>query len=168
MLTRCEPITSQQLLLLFLACDGEAHSHDMTPLRIMVGMFLWSERTDISFSQNLPRYEFEPASYGPAAVGVYADIEWLAMKGWIDGEDVPARTWKRYKLTAAGQQEVDRIAWRVDPQALNFLLRIKRWSTRCSTLVTMRIIHERYPDACAKSLFFPKIMQQHAAAEETS
>src|SRR5258708_11196237 len=91
-------MTPKIQLLLFLA----ANPKPANPIRIMKGLFLFSQAVNEGKLQRTETFQFEPLNYGPCSLDVYKELDSLMKEGLVKPEPVPGETWKRYCITDVG------------------------------------------------------------------
>lgn len=137
-------------LLLLLARDpiGAVGPAELDPIRIQKGMFLLSMRGP---ARNL--YEFRPYNWGPFSSDVYADLDELTARGYLNSSRAPGRTWSVYRVTARGDQRARELVASAGAFAVGWLKSAREFLTTHSFAQLLREIYAAYPGFAVNSRF---------------
>jgi DNA-binding PadR family transcriptional regulator len=140
-------LTRQDWLLLFIGLPGGSHPTDQ--LRVMKGMFL--------FSQEGPRqvrdlYDFQPYSYGPFDTQIYRDLDQLEIEGLIRADIALGTNRRIYRLTKKGEEIFPSLHPSAPATWLDILRRVKQHVTSLSFTDLLNDIYDRYPDYAVNSV----------------
>jgi hypothetical protein len=140
----------QRLLLSFLGAGG---SSPIDPIRIMKGIFLICQRLAEGALPAGARYDFVPYSYGPCSFEIYSDLEVLARIGLVQANEVLGVAWKTYSLTPPGIEEARQTLKGLDPDARNYITRVRKYVSSVSFGDLLRAVYAAYPAYAANSVF---------------
>ena len=140
----------QQLVLAFLgAGDGEA----VDPIRIMKGLFVFTQEAPEDWMPKAERYEFVPYDYGPCAFAVYSDLELLQALSYVKAQAVDGQSWSRYSLTPSGAEASARLTDGAWPAIRTYLGQIREFLRGLPFHRLLPIIYRKYPDYAVNSIF---------------
>ncbi len=137
-------------LLLYLSLpDQVGEEHEVDPIRVQKGLFLFAMEGPIP---NHEKYEFIPYNYGACSFPIYGDLDRLVDAGLVEKKQDTLNTWPRYRLTAMGREQAERIRQRASPRALRRLREIKVWILERSFVGLLKEIYRKYPRYAERSL----------------
>ena len=136
------------LLLLSGEALGASGPPELDPLRIQKGMFLLSMRGP---ARDL--YKFRPYDWGPFSAEVYADLDRLTARGYLNQRAVLGKTWSAYEVTSRGQEAARSVAAAVGPVAVKWLKSAREYLTTRSFSQLLREIYAEYPQYAVNSRF---------------
>jgi hypothetical protein len=141
-------MTPKIQLLLFLA----ANPKPANPVRIMKGLFLFSQAVKEGKLPPTETFEFEPMDYGPCSLDVYRELENLVAEGFVRPEPVPGETWKRYCITEAGLNSAQQNQEPGEKPLVLFLQKIRHWCDGQSFTTLLQAVYRAYPDFAVNSV----------------
>ena len=140
---------SDWLVLLLDRAALEASGPDeLDPVRIQKGMFLLSERGP---ARGL--YNFRAYDWGPFSSAIYADLDALTQRGYLDESRMRGRTWSTYRVTARGHELAVEKAGRVGSTTVGWLRKAREFLTTRSFAQLLRDIYAEYPNYAVNSRF---------------
>jgi uncharacterized protein YwgA len=142
------------LLFIWLPTSGSGESW-ASPIRIMKGLFIFSQKTPPHWLENDSLYHFEPYLYGPCSFDVYADLRELVTEGYLSAAPAPGCSWNYYFLTEKGKKASDEIRASLDAKALDYLRRIKNFVRKLSFSELLKVVYQNFPEYATKSVFRP-------------
>lgn len=146
---RSKLTTPQEILLLFMAADTDK----IDPIRIMKGMFVFTQESLEEWIPKGENYAFIAYNYGPCSFDVYHDLEILESLGHICSIQVPGRSWRYYSSTSSGRKLVAQIKKTYEPDMIAFISRIRDFVTQLSFRRLLHIIYKHYPEYASQSIF---------------
>src|SRR5712672_885966 len=117
-------LTKSQIALLLFFQDSK---HKVDPIRIMKGLFIFSMEAPEAWLPNDERYSFVPYSYGPWSREVDADLDRLALAGFLQASRAPGKSWSYYALSDAGKQVAKELQSSIDPKAVTYLHQVREF-----------------------------------------
>jgi hypothetical protein len=136
------------LLLLSSEAIGASGPPELDPLRIQKGMFLLSMRGP---ARDL--YTFQPYDWGPFSSEVYADLDGLTARGYLNRHAVPGKSWSTYEVTSRGYEMARSVATLIGSDAVNWLRSAREYLTTRSFSQLLREIYAEYPRYAVNSKF---------------
>jgi len=140
----------QEILLVFLGV-GDAQMID--PIRIMKGIFIFSEEAPDEWIPRDARYQFKPYNYGPCSFQIYFDLDHLENCGYVTSVEVPTRSWSYYLLSTEGKELVPQLVREMNQSAIRYLERIRDFVSNLSFRLLLEVVYQRYPDYAVNSVF---------------
>jgi len=128
-----------------------AEGHTLTPVQLQKVLFLLGKRRPKDVGH--PFYHFRAYDYGPFDVAVYSDADQLAEEGLVIVDRSRGNNSRRFNLTAAGEQEANRLAADVPEGAVEYLAEVVPWAQSLRFDELVRAIYEAYPETRANSVF---------------
>jgi hypothetical protein len=125
-----------------------AGSNPIDPIRIMKGLFLFSQESD---ADKKLRYKFVPYSYGPCSFDIYGDLNTLVAQGLLDRLVSGAR-WPEYRVTPLGQNKAEE-AKASAHATWKELAKYRRFVDERSFAALLREVYEKYPKYAKNSVF---------------
>jgi hypothetical protein len=140
--------TRQQLLLLFLS--GSEH---LDPIRIMKGMFLFSQECPKGWIEEADRYRFQPYNWGPFSRDVYRDLDALIASGLVSTMTVTGRAWNYHTATDEGRVLAAEAGMQWNPAVSVYLQKLRQFVLSVSFSTLLKTIYQKYPDFAVNSVF---------------
>jgi hypothetical protein len=141
-------MTPKTQLLLFLV----ANPKPANPVRIMKGLFLFSQAVGEKKLPATETFEFEPMDYGPCSLDVYKELDVLIKEGLARIEPVPGETWKRYCITEAGLKCAQQNQNPEEKPLAEFLHKIRDWCDAQTFTTLLQAVYRAYPDFAVNSV----------------
>ena len=139
---------SKDWLLLFIAEKPDNKEAKLDPIRIMKGMFYFTNKS------NIPSiYEFEPYHLGPVSFSIYDDLDTLIETGYVTTEDVPGETWKNYLVTEAGLSQAQELKSQTNAESLDILREQKNLVSSLGFIDLLKKVYKEYPTYASESIF---------------
>lgn len=140
---------TQIALLLFFQDSGRK----VDPIRIMKGLFIFSQEAPEAWFPKDERYTFTPYSYGPWSRQVDADLDSLTLKGLLQTSQAPGKTWSYYTLSETGKAAVKELQSSLDPKAVSYLHQVREFVLKLSFRSLLDTVYARYPEYAVNSVF---------------
>src|ERR1700694_2121808 len=140
---------SQIALLLFF----QGSERKVDPIRIMKGLFIFSQEAPEAWFRKSERYSFIAYAYGPYSRQVDADIDRLALRGYIQASQAPGKSWSYYTLSEAGKAIAKEVQSSIDPKAVTYLHQVREFVLGLTFRRLLDTIYARYPDYAVNSVF---------------
>jgi hypothetical protein len=140
---------SQIALLLFLQ-DSE---HNVDPIRLMKGMFIFTMEAPETWLARYERYQFIPYSYGPYSRNVDDDLDQFVKHGYVRVSKIPGKTWNYYSLSAEGEAKARELAASLPADAAVYLRRVREFVLKLSFRKLLDTVYAKYPAYAVKSVF---------------
>lgn len=140
---------SQTALLLFLL-DSE---HNVDPIRLMKGMFIFSMEAPETWLASYERYQFIPYSYGPYSRNVDDDLDQLVEHGYVRVTKIPGKTWNYYSLSKEGEAKARELGASLPADAAIYLRRVREFVLKLSFRKLLDTVYAKYPAYAVKSVF---------------
>lgn len=128
--------------------DCSTGPEELDSPRIRKGMFLLSKRGP---AREL--YRFRAYDWGTFSADVYADLDELTARGYLDTSRVPGRTWVKYRVTARGHDAALRIVGDIGQADTRWLKSAREYLTTRSFAQLLREIYAEYPTFAVSSRF---------------
>lgn len=144
-------MTRRDWLVLLLGFNGEGSSSPhLDPIRLQKGMFLVAMEAGLPAEQTYP---FMPHNWGPYSRELRADVCTLVMEGYVQADDVPGYTWKRYALTTAGLDLARHILNDTPGDVPRKVAEIKKRVSSSGFTGLLNDVYAAYPAYAVNSLF---------------
>lgn len=98
-------------------------------------------------------FDFQSYDYGPFDKSVYQELEGLAIEGIVRIEYPSDWRRKRFSLTAAGQQQGQKLFQVLERPAQNYIRKVSRFVRSLSFAELVGAIYHAYPDMKVNSVF---------------
>jgi len=142
----------QEILLKYIAIPIEMDRYPgIDPIRIMKGLFIFSQEVKKEWLKPNSLYEFMPYNYGPCSFEIYKDLRILKALGLLLSNQVKHQNWNYYSLSKKGEILNKQI--KIDSRAEKFLKEIKNFATKIQFYLLLRAIYREYPDYATNSVF---------------
>lgn len=138
----------QQLLLIFLSGPEQ-----LDPIRIMKGMFLFSQECPKDWIHDEDRYRFEAYNWGPFSRDVYRDLDALVIQGLVTTTTITGRDWNYHAATDAGRTLAATAAQQWRPAVRVYLEKLRRYVLSVNFSTLLKTIYQKYPDYAVNSVF---------------
>jgi hypothetical protein len=132
--------------------DGSTYWID--PVRVVKGLFL-AQHQDVDETivpLSFQPYHFYPYAYGPFSSEVYADLDRLHEAGLVERQDVPGKTYARWRLTPEGQNVASHVLAELEPHAVARLRAAKRCVVFTAFSSLLRYVYGRFPSYATSSV----------------
>jgi DNA-binding PadR family transcriptional regulator len=139
----------EEVLLAYLAGGPE----ELDPIRIMKGMFIFEQESRPEWRAHRHLYEFEPYNWGPFSAEVYRHLDALVRRGLVMARSEEGKNWKYYQVTPIGRRAADEIRRRLDPEAVEYLDAVRRFTLSVSFHELLRAVYRKYPAYAVNSVF---------------
>jgi DNA-binding PadR family transcriptional regulator len=113
-------------------------------------MFLLDQRGPL---RGRELYSFRPYNWGPFSGQIYADLDWLSLRGFLHEEGVPGRTWKRYSVTEQGRERAGGLIEEMTRDEIEWLGKARRFVTSRSFTRLLSDVYDAYPEFATRSQF---------------
>lgn len=123
------------------------------PIRIMKGLFLFTQEAEAKKVAADSLFSFSPMSYGPCSSEIYGELDRLVGKGLISSSPVRGQTWRHYEATDAGQAAIREIEKHADKTAVEYLRRLREWCDDQTFSSLLRAVYKHYPAFAVNSVF---------------
>lgn len=143
-------VSREDWLLLFLSPSAlglEDAPITLDPIRIQKGLFLLSMR-----GPERGLYSFQPYNWGPFSAQVYGDLDALRLMRLVAAEEVPGRSWRRYRTTEEGDTQARRVAETIGLAATQWLAQTRQFVTSRPFVRLLEDIYAMYPNYASKSM----------------
>lgn len=123
-----------------------------SPVQVQKLLFL-IER-NIADKVDGPHFNFQPYDYGPFDAAVYGVLDDLADEELIEVLDVPGQSWKRYRLTEAGQIEGGVFFNSInDKNIRNYIETLSSFVLKLTFPQLVSAVYKAYPEMKVNSVF---------------
>ena len=123
------------------------------PIRIMKGLFLFSQRV---LEGKLPPQEsiftFDARDFGPMSFDIYRELELLVQAGLVKAIPVRGETWSQFVATEKGLDEANRRLVFADSQVVDYLTALRNWTSAISFSELLRSVYHAYPEYAKNSV----------------
>lgn len=137
----------EQLLYFIGAVDAS-----VDPIRIMKGLFLFTQEVKPGTLKTSGTFHFHPMSYGPCAPEVYATLDDLVFCGDVEELPVAGETWRRYEATPKGRKTVAAIVRR-HAKTARYLRQLREWCDKQTFSSLLKAVYRAYPAFAVNSVF---------------
>lgn len=142
----------QKILLKYVGISNKIGKYPgIDPIRIMKGLFIFSQEVKNEWIDPDSLYEFIPYHFGPCSFEIYDDLHNLKALGYLVSQQIKGQNWDYYSLSKSGSKLNDQIM--IDSKAEKFLKTIKEFVIKTPFYLLLRAIYKEYPDYAQKSVF---------------
>lgn len=136
---------------LVLAALAPAQGLMHTPVQVQKLLFLIDR--NIPAHTEGPTFDFQPYDYGPFDSAVYHVLDQLSAEGLVEAVEEPSRRWKRYRLTAQGQEAGNTALAAVPEKGRDYIRKVSEFVRSLSFADLVSAIYHAYPDMKVNSVF---------------
>lgn len=136
---------------IILAALSSADGATFTPVQIQKLLFLIDMR--LADKTGGPHFDFKPYDYGPFDAEIYRALEFLASEEKVEIIEKPNLRWKKYRLTASGNEDGKSLLSNLPESASEYISRLATFVTSMSLEELVGTIYHAYPEMKINSVF---------------